>query len=355
MLRVAVVGLGMAAEPHARSLAELQDRIEVRWMATRSAARRDAFAERFAFPTTCDVEAAITDPDVDAVFLLTPPDTHFELAALALSHGKHLLIEKPLDASLSRAAEIVARARAARLQLGVVLQHRFRPAARRLRALMSEGALGRIQFASLAVPWWRPQAYYDEPGRGALARDGGGVLMTQAIHSLDLFRSLAGPFEVIAARASTTALHRMETEDHVAALLGLPGGGSATVMATTASYPGQPERIEIVGDRAAVVLSGGKLDVDFLDGRSEQLRGDSASGAGVRPMDFPHGAHRALIEDFHRAVANGGAPEASGEEALATQALIAEILAASGPVRKLGNPSLASNDTPLEDILCDPC
>src|SRR5580693_3638405 len=100
MLRVALIGLGMAVEPHARSLLDLNDRIEVRWAASRSQARIEAFGQRFPFPVTCDVRAAITDPQVDAVFLLTPPNTHYDLAVLALAYGKHLLVEKPLAADI---------------------------------------------------------------------------------------------------------------------------------------------------------------------------------------------------------------------------------------------------------------
>ena len=105
--------------------------------------------------------------------------------------------------------------------------------------------------------WWRPQSYYDEPGRGTLSRDGGGVLLTQAIHTLDLFLSLAGPVAEVAAFSGTTPLHRMEAEDIVGAALRFGNGALGTLDATTASYPGFPERMEIVGDKATAVLSGG--------------------------------------------------------------------------------------------------
>ena len=334
MIRVSVVGLGMAFEPHARALADLAGRVEVRWAASRSPERLSA-AQRHGFPATCDVEAALTDPEVDAVVLLTPPNTHRALGAIALSAGKHLLVEKPLDANLESARDLVRAAARADVRLGVVLQHRFRPAAMRLSSLVASGALGAIQFAAATVPWWRPQAYYDEPGRGELSRDGGGVLMTQAFHTLDLFRSMFDPMGVTAARATTTALHRMETEDHVCALLALPGGGPATFMATTAYRPGRAERIEIVGEDGTASLEGEALAVQWLDGRCDSVGDTGPTGSGGAPMDFGHTAHRALIEDFCSAVSDGRDPIASGREALATQELIAEIMRSAGQIRRL--------------------
>lgn len=326
MLRVSIIGLGMAVEPHARSLLELRDDVEVRWAASPSPSRTRAFAARYPFPVTNDVLAAIRDPDVDAVLLLTPPNTHLELAREAFQHGKHVLLEKPLDISLSRAEAIVAAAEAAHRQLGVVLQHRFRPGAVRLAEILTRRALGPIQAASLVVPWWRPQSYYDEPGRGTLARDGGGVLMTQAIHSLDLFRALLGPVQVQAAHARTTALHRMETEDFVTALLHLKDGAAGTLMATTACYPGFPERIEIIGASGTARLVGGALEVSWLDGEEESVTDHAATGASAGPMDFPHDAHKALIADFCGAVRVDRRPKVSGQDALATQRLIHEVL-----------------------------
>lgn len=329
MLRVSLVGLGMAVEPHALSLMDLHDRVEVKWAASPSAERTSAFSARYPFPTTNDVEAAIRDPAVDAVVLLTPPNTHLELARLACRHGKHLLVEKPLEIDLDRAEALVALYAAANLRLGVVLQHRFRPGAARLARLLREGELGTLQAATLNVPWWRPQSYYDEPGRGTLARDGGGVLMTQAIHALDLFRSMVGPVRVEAAQMRTTDLHRMETEDLVFALLRLAGDANGCLTATTAWFPGEPERIEIIGARGVARLAGEVLEVRWLDGRSETLGASARTGSGAATMNFSHEAHRDLIADFCDAIEEGRDPLASGQEALATQRLIWDLRAAA--------------------------
>jgi predicted dehydrogenase len=324
---IAVIGLGPASQPHAQSLVDLADRVEVRWAVSRSAEKTRAFAERYPFPVTTDMDAAIADPAVEAVIVLTPPNAHLAVAEACFRAGKHVLVEKPLEVSLASAERLVALSRGSGRRFGVVLQHRFRPGAQRLRRLIGQGALGRIEAGSVSVPWWRPQSYYDEPGRGTLARDGGGVLITQAIHVVDLFRSLVGVRAVEAAQVTTTALHRMETEDYVAALLRLGEGGPGTLMATTAMCPGLPERIEILATRGSASLVGGALHVAYLDGREERVEAEGRTGCGANIMDFPNDAHRALIADFLDAIAEGRDPLVSGEEALATHRLIEEVLA----------------------------
>jgi predicted dehydrogenase len=211
----------------------------------------------------------------------------------------------------------------------MMLQHRFREASLVLKQRIDEGALGRIAAASVAVRWWRPQSYYDEPGRGTLARDGGGVLLTQAIHTLDLFLSLAGPVGEVAAFAGTTPLHRMETEDLVGAALRFRNGALGTLDATTASYPGFPERIEIVGERATAIHAAGGLEIFYQDGRRESAGGAQATGGGADPMAFSHEAHRAAITDFLDAIDEKREPRISGHVALEVHRLIDALLESS--------------------------
>lgn len=326
---VAIIGLGPAALPHAKSLLDLRDQAEVVWAASRGRDKAEAFGAQFPFPITTDLDAAIADPRVEAVLVLTPPAAHLDVAERCFAAGKHVLVEKPIELTAARGGRLVAAARQARRRLGVVLQHRFRPASLRLRDRLGEGALGEIVAAAMTVPWWRPQGYYDEPGRGTMARDGGGVLLTQAIHTLDLFRSLVGVSRVEAAQATTTALHRMETEDYAAALVRLGNGAPGTIVATTAFMPGHPERIEILGTKASASLVGGALTLSRQDGSLEVVEAEGATGSGANIMDFPHDAHRALIADFLDACRTGRDPVVSGEEALASQELVDQILAAA--------------------------
>ena len=239
-MRCAIIGLGMAAAPHAKSLADLRDRVEVAAAYSPTAARRDAFAARFGLPVTADVDGIVDDPSIDYAVLLTPPNARIDLVRRLAAAGKHILMEKPVERTTVAAEEVVATAERAGVTLGIVLQHRFRAVAERLADRLASGALGTIAAVHIVVPWWRPQGYYDEPGRGTHARDGGGVLISQAIHTLDLVLSLAGPVDEVVAVAGTTPLHRMEAEDFVAAGIRFENGAFGSLMATTAFFPGCP-------------------------------------------------------------------------------------------------------------------
>ena len=335
--RLALIGLGMAVTPHAKSLLDLQDRVEVAGAYSPTAARRGAFAARFPFPPADDLDAILADTSIDAVAILTPPNTHLDLVRRAAAAGKHILLEKPLEISLDRAEALVAACREAGVTLGVMLQHRFRPAGRTLAAELASGTLGRMVGCSTSIRLWRPQSYYDEPGRGTRARDGGGVLLTQGIHTLDLMLSLAGPVEEVTGFATTTPVHRMETEDLVCAAVRYVNGAIGTIDATTAAYPGFPERITFICERATAILAGTELTIQRQDGETTRIEADSTpGGTGADPMAFPHDYHRALIGDFLDAIDEGRPAAVDGAAALGVHRLIEALLetAATGrPVR----------------------
>jgi UDP-N-acetyl-2-amino-2-deoxyglucuronate dehydrogenase len=321
--RVAVVGLGMAVTPHAKSLLDLRERVEVAYAFSRSAERRAKFASQFKFNTCESLETILADSSVDAALILTPPNTHLELVERFAAAGKHVLLEKPLEVSTLKAEKMVELMKQKHLKLGVVLQHRFRPGAEKLRELLPE--LGRLVSASAAIPNWRPQSYYDQPGRGTRARDGGGVLLTQGIHTLDLFLSLAGEVAEAKSFFTTTPVHKMETEDLVAAAIRFKNGALGTVHATTTAYPGFPERIELIGTKGTALLEGPSLRIEFADGKKIQVQAEGG-GTGADPMAFPHDWHRALLADFLDAVEQDRQPRVSGGEALKVHRFIDSLL-----------------------------
>ena len=334
--RIALIGLGMAAKPHARSLQDLAGRVEVAAAFSPTEARRRAFAETWGLPVTGDLEGVLADPTMGAVAILTPPATHLDLVGRAAAAGKHILLEKPLEISTERAERLVEVAASAGVTLGVVFQNRFAAASLALESLLASGRLGRLVSASLSLRNWRPQAYYDEPGRGTLARDGGGVLMTQAIHPINQLIAFAGQPAEVTAFAATSPVHRMETEDLVACGLRFAGGALGMLDATTSAYPGSPTEIRIVGERGTAMLVGSLLEVALHDGtRFEAGAASSAGGAGADPMAFDHANHRTLIADFLDAVEAGSAPRVTGREALLSHDLIDAILASArtGAVR----------------------
>lgn len=323
---VGVIGLGMASQPHAKSLAALADRIDVKAVFSPNAERRREFAERFHMPAVSTIEAVLDDPAISAVLLLTPPNARLDLVDALAARGKHILMEKPVERTTAAATRIVEHCERAGVRLGIVFQHRFREASLALREKLASGTLGPLQAMQLTVPWWRPQSYYDEPGRGTYARDGGGVLISQAIHSLDLMLSLTGPVSEVAAVAGTSGLHQMESEDFVGAGLRFESGAIGALMASTAIYPGSPETLTLVGSRGTAALTGGQLVLDFLDGRQETFGETTGSGGGADPMAFPHDWHQRLIEDFLDALDQDREPTSSGREALDVHRLIDALM-----------------------------
>ena len=321
--RVALIGLGMAVSPHAKSLLDLENRVSVACAYSPSPDRREKFARSFPFPSCDRLETILDDRSVDAVLILTPPNTHLELVSRFAAAGKHVLLEKPLEVSTEKAEKLVKAA--SKVRLGVVLQHRFRPAVEKLRELLP--SLGRLVSASAMIGNWRPQSYYDQPGRGTRARDGGGVLLTQGIHTLDVFLSLAGEPAEVKSFFATTPVHRMETEDLVTAAVRFKSGALGVVHATTAAYPGFPERIELIGTQGTALLEGNALHAEFQDGTKFELKSDAgAAGAGADPMAFPHDWHRGVLADFLDAIEKDREPRVSGAEALKVHRFIDALL-----------------------------
>jgi predicted dehydrogenase len=325
--RIAIVGLGMAVTPHARGLMDLSDRIEVIHAFAPSEARRRAFGEKFLFQLCDSRETILNDDSVEAVAVFSPANTHRDIAIRCAEAGKHVLVEKPLDITTARAEELVSTCRKAGVKLGVVLQHRFRPAGVKLAEVLASDKLGAIVGCSTVIRLWRPQSYYDEPGRGSFARDGGGVLISQGIHTLDLMLSLAGPIVEVTGFAMTTPVRSMETEDLVCAAARFVNGAFGTIDATTAAYPGFLEEIVLTCAKGTALLRGTELLVQFQDGRKLAIEPDrSAGGAGADPMAFPHDYHRAVMADFVEAIRTGREPKVTGEEALKVHRLIDALI-----------------------------
>ena len=245
------------------------------------------------------------------------------------STGKHILVEKPLEINLNRANALVETCEAPGVTLTIMLQHRLREAALGLAALIKSGELGALVSATASVRWWRPQSYYNEPGRGTLARDGGGVLITQAILTVDLLLSLTGQPESVIGLAGTSPVHTMEGEDTAAALLQYAGGAVAVVQATTAVYPGFPERIELNFTHGTATLVSGTLQLALMNGKTLTLGVCEVSGDGADPMSLDHGPHRAVLQGFIRAIQNAAAPAVTGRSALGVQRVIEAIMTSS--------------------------
>lgn len=328
-MNAALIGLGMVSSTYGSA-----------FRASRKVDLKAAYApslesqERFicAFPDVCpriakDVQQIADDPDIDFAIVTTPPNMRREIIETLASAGKPILMEKPLERTLEAATELVVLCEDLNVPLGIMLQHRARPVVHALKGWLDD--LGSLIAVEVAVPWWRSQAYYDEPGRGSYDRDGGGVLISQAIHTLDLMLSLTGPVIEVTAMSSTTAFHSMEAEDFVSAGLGFANGAVGHLFATTASFPGSGETLTLHCQNGSARLAAGVLRLDFQSGRSEQIGVAAGSGGGADPMAFTSDWHQTVIEDFAKALAEKRPPMITGRDALQVHALIA-ALEASG-------------------------
>ena len=327
---IGVVGAGMGAKPHGLALQSLADSIAVLGVYRRNRPELESFCATYGFPAAESYEALLADPRLDAVLVLTPPNAREDIVAAAARAGKHVLLEKPVERSVAAAERIVALCDAANVTLGVIFQHRFRRASRFLAEAIAQQRYGQLEAVHLVVPWWRPQqGYYDQPGRGTLAQDGGGVLITQAIHSLDLMLSLCGPVEAVTAMARTTRLHQMETEDFVSAGLEFANGAVGAMMATTANFPGGPESLTLNFAGAAATLTAGNLTVHTRGGEIITEGEASQGGGGADPMAFPFDWHAAQIAEFADAVGHDREPLSTGHTALHVHRLIDALMASS--------------------------
>ncbi len=330
MHRIAVIGLGMAVKPHALALRDLAGRVEVAAAWSRSAARRERAAAEWGFPVTGDLDAILADRSIDTALVLTPPWAHGEVALRCAAAGKHVLLEKPIDATLERSIATVEAFERAGRKLAIVFQHRFRLASLELARLVAEGRLGRLVSCSASVRWWRGPDYFAQPGRGMKARDGGGVLMTQAIHTLDLFLDLAGPVAELSAFHLNSGLRAIDTEDVATATLRFASGAIGAIDATSTAFPGYPERIELAGDRGAAVLETERLSVRLMDGTSIETGSGGGGGGGADPMAFSHEANTRLLADFLDAIDEDRAPRTNGRSALHVHRLIDAMLRSGG-------------------------
>ncbi len=321
---VVLIGLGMVARMHVAAIKDAG--LQLYGVLGRDQAKAQAFgAEVGAARVFGSLDEVLADEAVGFVILATPPDARLEMIQALATAGIAVLSEKPLERNYQRAAHLVEVCDAAAVPFGVMLQHRMRPAAQALLARVQAGDLGEIGSVELRVPWWRDQTYYDAPGRGTYARDGGGVLITQAIHAIDMMLQLCGPVAEVQGLIATTPLHRLEAEDFASASLRFRSGAVGSLMATTTQFPGESEEITLNGVKGSATLSAGALRYTFRDGRVEQDGGSGGSGGGADPMAFTHDWHQAVIEDFAQAVAQERAPLVSARSALPAQRLIDAI------------------------------
>jgi len=336
------IGAGAIANFHARAVATANGGALVGVVS-----RRRESAETFAREHGIgwagdDVDELLKLPGLDAVCITTPSALHLQPALAAIRAGKHLMIEKPIDSTVEGTDHILHEAEKAGVRVGSIFQARFGDAARELKAAIDAGRFGRLVLASCYVKWNRTSEYYTG-WKGRLSEDGGGVIINQAIHGVDLLQWFAGmPVEVFA--WSTTRVHAIESEDTCVAAVKFASGALGTIEGTTATWPGWSRRIEICGEHGSAVME----DDDFArwdfrhaqpgDERIRAMRESAAMGSGAAaPMNIKMEGHQRQIQDFIDGIRERRPFFIEGREARKAVALVRAIYqsAASGKPVKL--------------------
>jgi predicted dehydrogenase len=333
---LAIVGSsGVIGQSHTREILQMESAklIGVHDIDT-EAAKAQAQEHGVRFYQT--MEDILLDEDVDAITIGIPHPLHRTVALQAFQAGKHVLTEKPITSSLTEADDMVAAARKAGVTLGVVFQHRFRPEIARMHELIEAGTLGGLYRTILVQAAFRSQFYYDSGGwRGTWGKEGGGVLINQSVHYLDLFQWLGGMPSVVHGLAGTLA-HDIEVEDSASAVLEYENGAQGLIHCDTVQFPSQ-EQLELWGERGGVVLRNNELTHHRLEESIPEFNKRERTVAFGKPVSHeePTGIeprssnHQDAIEDFAQALIEGREPAVPGEEGIKSLELIAAIILSS--------------------------
>lgn len=320
-IRFAIVGCGNIGGLHAEVISSLPEAQLVAVCDSRpESAKR--LAERYGVKWYTDYQDMICRNDVDVVNICTPSGAHLEPAVAAAVAGKHVICEKPLEVTVERADRIISACDASGVHLAAILPLRFTPAARLAHQAIQQGRLGRPVLGEVSLKWWRTQEYYDAGGwRGTWALDGGGALMNQAIHRVDLLQWLLGPVESVCAATGILAHERIEVEDLAVGIARLRTGALGSLVASTATQPGFPSRVVLHGTRGTIELEEHRITTwKLADGSAEEeaevlarFRPDGLGGSSD-PMNISNEGHTRQIADMIRAIHEEREPEVDGRE-----------------------------------------
>jgi UDP-N-acetyl-2-amino-2-deoxyglucuronate dehydrogenase len=323
-LGFAIVGCGMIAEYHIRALQEIPG-ARVAGLVSRGGKSASALQAKtgIAVPVFGTVAEAVKAPGVDAIIVTTPSGAHRDPALEAAAAGKHVVVEKPLEITAERCDDIIRACEDNRVQLCTIFPSRFADSSRVLKEAVVSGKFGRLTLGETTCKWWRSQAYYDEGGwKGTQALDGGGALMNQAIHSVDLLLWMMGEVESVMGFTAMLAHERIEVEDTAVAILRFRSGALGVIQATTSIHPGYPKTIAIHGNAgSAVIEQEDVLRWDFHPATAQDVEVKSrfaakvgASGGAADPKSISHEGHRRQLADFVDAIHQNRPPAVDGRE-----------------------------------------
>jgi UDP-N-acetyl-2-amino-2-deoxyglucuronate dehydrogenase len=331
---IGFIGGGNITETHVRAARAISG-LDISAIYGTNAANVDRLCREYGGRAYPGLESFFAHRPMDLVMIGSPSGRHAVEGIAAAECGLHVLTEKPIDITTERADALIEAAQRSHVKLGVIFQDRVKPDIRRLKDWIDQGVLGKILFVDARVKWYRPPEYYSKSKwRGTLALDGGGALMNQGVHTVDLLLWLLGDVAGVQARTAT-ALHQIESEDTAVAILEFARGALGVLQATTAAYPGYPRRVEITGTDGTVILEHDRIIATDLRRPPANFGLDtpadanaSASSAAVTDIR----GHQAVLEDFLRAIEQDTKPLCDGSEGRRSVALIQAIYsAASNP------------------------
>lgn len=333
-----ILGTGMIADYHLQAIAQVPGARLIA-VAHHDVERFAELAKRFGVPCVSEAELLV-HPAIDVIVICTPSGQHAAQAITALQAGKNVLVEKPMALSLADADAMIQAAYDNGVELAVCLQRRTEPLFRSIRQAVSSGDLGELTLASLNLPYYRSDAYYDQATwRGTWAGDGGGVLMNQGIHLIDLLVWYLGDPKVIQAQAATLQ-RNIEVEDTVAATLQFPGGALAAIAATTTAEPGFPHQLELHGTKGSITVTGEAVTSWTLTEPTAatvpipQITASSGAGAGGDPRGIDIGGHVSIIRNLVEALQGREPLLVDGNEGRRSLAAVLGIYEAAGISRQ---------------------
>jgi len=328
-MRVGIIGTGAIADKHAQAYKSIGYRITSCTNQTAEKGKRFAASVGAEFVATPE-ELAMRS-DVDYLDVCTFPAYRLAAVELGARYGKHVLVQKPMALDLETAGKMIETARRGGIQLGVVSQHRCDDSVIFLKRALAAGRLGRILQADAYVKWYRSAAYYARPIKGSWAVEGGGALMNQAIHQVDVLLYLVGAVDAVFGFWQKGALHKIESEDNICALLKYASGATGVIQASTALWPGYPERIEIHGTKGSAIVTGDQLTAwDVQDDAGEPAPVTSAAKSGASdPLAISNVPFERQFRDFGEACKAGHAPSCSGIDGYRALQLVRGIYASS--------------------------
>src|SRR5256714_13775824 len=323
-LRFGIIGCGVIVRLHAEAITSLPD-AQLVAVADIIPERAQELAEKYHVKPYSDFHEMLAREQLDVVDICTPSGQHGEEAIQVMRSRRHVIVEKPMDISREAIEEMLRVQQEAGVKLAVISQHRFDPVTREVHDLVEEQAFGRLVLCNAVIPWWRSQAYYDSGAwRGTWELDGGGVLMNQSIHSIDLLQWFMGPVKSVYAYTGTL-VHRMETEDVAVAVLRFANGALGTIAATTGAYPGVATRVEILGDRGSAIIENDALAYLHLARDDKEAVGSygiqqqasavemqQQSGTAQNPAALSLTGHALQIADIIRAIREDRPPLVDG-------------------------------------------